>query len=199
MTTDPEQTRGADKQLLTVWTMVAVATFGTLMLLANLSTGTLIVLATGIPGSGGVVMFFLYTLLAVLARLVIGRFGAATLSSLVFGALGLAFPILGPPGFLPKLIVTLALGLLVDLSFALTPRRERWGSLLAGLLVGYAGLAMIALMFRVFLPELYPGFMRFFSIFLAINWAEGLLGGWLAWLFYRRIKNRYAVRQIRGA
>jgi hypothetical protein len=179
--------------------LAAAASLGVLIFLLNLATGTLIVQATGIPVSGGFVMFFLFTAVAVFARLIFGRFGGATLAAIVFGVLGLGAPVLGPPGFFPKVIIVLVLGLLVDISFALVRNKPKVSSMLAGILVCYAGLGAILLIFKVFLPpQPYAAFFKIVPYFLAVNWAEGIVGGLLGWFIYNKLKDRQVVRRVQG-
>ena len=180
--------------------LAVVAAMAVLMFLIFLATGNLIVEATGIPVSGGFAMFFLFTLVAVFTRLVLNRFGSATLMALVFGILGLSAPLLGPPGFFPKLIIIVVIGLMFDISFAILGKWEKTASVIAGLLHCYLGLGTIILIFELFLPPVaLAAFLTLVPYFLAIIWIEGILGGLIGWWIYNRLRNRAVIQRIQGA
>lgn len=180
--------------------LAVAAAMGVLILLVNLAIGVPIIEATGIPASGGFVMYFFFTLITVFTRLVFNRFGGATLAAFIFSVLALAAPILGPPGFLPKIILAVVFGLLVDVSFVIFPNNEKAASILAGLLYPYVGLGAILLIFYLFLPpEPFAALLSVVPIFLAINWILGILGGLTGWWIYDRIRNRAVIQRIQGS
>jgi len=176
-----------------------IAAFGVLLFLVNVSTGAVIAIATGVPALGGVVMFFLLPAIVLIGALVVNRAGTCTLICFVYSMLILISPVLGPPGFLPKSIIGILFGLILDLVY--TPLRQRplAASVTAGVVFGYAGYGAIYAVFALFLPAAaFQKFQDFAWLFLSVNWLEGLLGGLLAYNIYLRIQNRKIVLSIRN-
>lgn len=197
--TKPEEVNIAAKPLSTA-AMGALAGFGVLMFAVNILSGTLIVLGTGVPGAGGIVMFAFYAALAILARLLVPHRWAATLSSAVFGIVAIPFPVLGPPGFVFKVAITVCLGFFVDISFILLRRRPKIASYVAGLAVGYGGLAVILLLFYFFAPGAYQGFARWArNVFIWLNFVEGIAGAWIGWRLFLALRNHRVFQSLRSS
>ena len=178
--------------------LAVVAGFGVLFTLINFATGAAIATAVGVPAAGGVVMFFLLPAVILLFRHILNRFYAATLVLGVFGFVALATPILGPPGFLPKVLIALAFGMIIDGAYNVTAflgDRLVLRSAIAGIAFGYAGCAVIYLVFMCFLPpEPFEAFKKLLKLYLVLNLFEGALGGATAAYLYRKVEKRPAIR-----
>jgi hypothetical protein len=177
------------------------AGFGVLFAVINMFTGAAIATATGIPGAGGFVMFFLLPALVLLFKHILARPFGATLVCFVLGLVALATPILGPPGFLPKLLITVAFGLTLDLGYeatAVLKERIVLRSIVAGVLFGYVGYGVLYAVFRLFLPEAaFAAFENLLVWFMALNFFEGAAGGAAAAWIYRKIEDRPVIRGFR--
>lgn len=195
-----------DKGKSSIFTPVrlgAIGALGVLLLLINLGTGTLVVLVTGIMAAGAFLMTFFGPMMYVISRLIIGRFGTGTLAGLVYSLIALGFPIMGPPGFVPKLLTGIGYGLITDAVFAIWQRKEKIASMIAGILSDLLGMGILLVTFRVFLPPaisektfaLFLGKLPMVIVLLVIL---GGAGGFVGWLIYNEIRNRAIVRRLQG-
>lgn len=181
----------------------AIGALGVLLLLINLGTGTLIVLVTGVMAAGAFLMTFLGPMMYVVSRLIIGRFGAGTLVGLVYSVIALGFPIMGPPGFIPKLFTGIGYGLITDAVFALCQRREKIASVTAGILDNLLGMGILLVTFKLFLPpamseKTFKMMLGKLPMFIAVLIILGGVGGFVGWLIYSGIRNRAVIRRLQG-
>jgi hypothetical protein len=175
----------------------AIGALGILILVVNLLTGTLVVMATGIMASGAFLMMILGPLLYVLSRLILPKFGAATLVGLVYGVASLAFPIMGPPGFFPKLIIAAGEGFGVDIVFLIIKNKDKLASIIAGLVGDYLAMFFLVGSFKLFLPPaVSEGFLKMLPAVLIAILFLGTLGGYLAWLIFQKIKDRKVIVKL---
>jgi hypothetical protein len=181
----------------------AIGALGVLLLIINLASGTLVVMTTGVMASGFLLMAILGPMMFVASRLIIGRFGAATLVGLVYSVIALGFPIMGPAGFVPKLLIGVGDGLAADAVFAVLHRREKTASVIAGILSNLSGMAILFITFKLFLP---PAMLEKTSEMLLGNLSMVIamlvllsgIGGFLGWLIYNKIRNRAIIRRLQG-
>jgi len=177
----------------------AAAAMGVLAFLINLVTGMLIVTATGIPAGGAPLMAFICPMILVLIALLIPFFPSATLASAVWGVLALAAPIVGPPGFLPKLIAFVAMGLACDIPMWFLRSREKIASIVSGLTTDFGIFAVGITVFVLFLPpELAGKFIEIVHIVLIACVVLGPIGGLTGWKMFDVIRNRAIVVRLRG-
>lgn len=177
-----------------------IGALGVLTLLINLATGTVVVLATGVIAAGGVVMATFQPMMMVLSRLILPRFGSATLVGTVYGVLALGVPILGPPGFLPKLVITLAAGLATDGIFQLFRNQHRRAAVVASIGSAYTTFLIMLAAFTLVLPENIPTIFTKTPMLIGALVAVlplGALGGYLGWLIFDRIKERELILRLR--
>lgn len=179
----------------------AIGALGVLLLLINFGSGTLIVLITGIMASGAFLMAFFGPLMYVVSRLTINRFGSSTLVGLVYSIIALGFPIMGPPGFFPKILTGIGYGLVTDVVFSLCSRRKKLASTTAGALSDLFGMAILLITFKVFLPSDISAktlalFMGKLPIVIVLLMILGGIGGYVGWLIHNGIQNRAIVRKL---
>lgn len=180
-----------------------IGALGTLLLIINLGTGTLVVLVTGVMAAGVLLMTFFAPMMYVISRLIINRFGAGILVGLVYSVIALGFPIMGPPGFVPKLLTGVGYGLITDTVFALLRHREKIASVMAGLLDNLLGMGILLATFKLFLPptiseKTFKLLLGKLPMFIAALIILGGVGGFVGWLIYNGIRNRAIVRRLQG-
>lgn len=176
-----------------------LAVLGALLILINLMTGTFIVMATGIFVAGAFVMFSIHSFFLAFTRLLIKRFWSATIMSTVIAVLALATPIVGPPGFAPKIPILILIGLSTDIVFSFLKKRELLASIIFGLVYGLITPVLVVLAFKLFLPPpAVEKFLKIFPILLGIAWAEGILGGYIAYTVYKKIESYPLIRRIQS-
>ena len=79
----------------------------------------LIVIATGIPLAGAIIMGLFVGIIIALTELILPIFPSATIMTLVYGILAIPTPISGPPGFLPKVLIVASAGFVADVVMCL--------------------------------------------------------------------------------
>jgi hypothetical protein len=182
------------------WTttkLIATGSLGVLRFILTL-TSIPISISTGIPGSGGAVSFIFAAIILVLTVFIIQDFWAATISCLVFGVLAIPFPFLGPPGFLPKIILVGLVGVIVDVLFLFLKKREKIVALTIGG-VSQGILPPILMGFLVLLD--IPGSEKIFeAISIPLMVGGGLIGGsisgYFGYVLYKKVESTTVVKRI---
>ncbi len=170
--------------------ILAAATFA-----AAFGLGAGIIMATGIPATGGIASIFAATLLIIIGMKIAPRFGFATLTVGLVFTLAIPTIIGGPPG-IHKIVNGLLIGLVMDI-VALLGRRTRVAYILAGslgamtsILSVYAALVLLRL----------PGVDRLRPLLPVLTILQGVMGALAGWvgifLFEQRLKKLEAVRRI---
>lgn len=179
----------------------AIGALAVLLLLVEMVIALPIILATGVIGAAGFIMLLLGPMILVLSRLILNRFGSATLVGLVFGILVLGLPVLGPPGFIFKLLIMLVAGLGADIGFVFLRNHENQSALLSGVISAYLVAAMVFGTFKLFLPTNVP---NVFSnptaviVLVILLTPLGLLAGYFARKIYDLIKDREIIQRVRS-
>lgn len=136
--------------------------------------------------SGGSMAGFIYMIWPMLAALVVGRFGAATLVGLIQGAIILVTGIYGSHGLLTLITYTVP-GLVVDIFYLIVQRWQNswlitlpaaWGNLSGNLLVS---ILILHLPKIPLLISLVPSFIF------------GGLGGYLSWIIYQWLLQTFTI------
>ena len=177
--------------------LTAVGAFAVLYLIFGLF-GSAIHAFTGIPGLEGLFMAFIAGGLYVFVSELVPRFGATTLVGCIYGVLALPLPLLGTPGFFPKVLTGLAAGLTADIVSCLL-RRFKWlraaltgGITLIVLTTFYVGLGYLMQM---------PGIERTLKVLVpagTLICVLGLLGGLFGEWLFGKVDSTAVVRRIRG-
>jgi len=176
--------------------LIAAAGLGALYA-AFAMLGSVITAVTGVPAvSGGMIISVLGGMVLSFCCLSIGLFGYASFAGLIYGILALSFPAMGPPGFLPKVLIGLAGGFVADLCWILLRRWRLAGSLIAGgASQGVIGglIIVMGLIFRI------PGIEKAVKMkWLAVGggFVLGAIGGFLAFIVFQNLKNTKVIQRL---
>lgn len=174
---------------------VLAGVFGALTFVVAFALGAGIILATGIPATGGLVNIFAAVLLMIIGIRIVPKFGFATLAMAIMFSIAIPTIIGGPPG-----VYKVVNGILIGLSFdivALLLGRTRWGYVVAGSFASV--ISLLCVYFALVILQL-PGIekleplLKFLIPVQAINGALGALVANL--LFDKRLKNISAIQRL---
>lgn len=179
--------------------LVAIASLVVLAFIGSLAGGFLVAL-TGIPGAGGFISPFFVMIVVIFALLVIRKFWTATIGTVIYSFLVLPTPIFGPPGFLPKILIIVALGIWIDMVYFLFKKNDRLASVMTGIL---SALVVPLLLMSIGLLFNMPGIDKFIKVLLSpfpiiFSAAIGAVGGYIGYLLYNKLKNTAIVRRIQA-
>lgn len=181
------------------WTtrkIIAAVSLGAITIILSLPGMSLnVIIGTGF---GGVINAFIGVMMLVVSILVFKTFGAATLVYLTYGVLGLPLPVLGTPGFLPKILIGLLIGLTADVVFLLSRRYERLAAFLAA---GSSAVVGGLLVIGFSLAFALPGVEKLVKAFLlptpvVIMFILAGLFGLLGLFIYKKLENTAVVLRI---
>lgn len=179
--------------------LITAAGIGALYAIFSLIGGSITALV-GIPAVGGVVTTFFGAIFFVLSCLVIKRFGAATITGFVYSIVALGLPVMGPPGFLPKIVIGALAGLVADILYVLLKRKEKVA------VIGIGAISQITIAFANlgfgFLFSI-PGIEKLAKLFLSVVTISALLiiggiGGLIGYIIFNKLRNTAVVRKIQG-
>lgn len=179
--------------------LIAVGSLAVLLVVLELGGGA-IAGVTGIPGTSGFFNAIVEEMLVVICLFVIDEFGAATLMRLILGILVLPLPIIGTPGFLPKIAIAGVIGLISDVLY-LPLKRYKW---VAACVIGavseiYYAPAIVAIGRLVGMPGVEEMAQLMLSPLILVGaLVIGAISGLLGWVIYSRIRDTAAVIRIRG-
>lgn len=183
--------------------LMAAGSLGALAFIMNVATGMLVVLVTGVPGSGGLVMALIFPIIIVLTCFIIPIFPSMFITGMVFSVLSLAVPILGPPGFLPKILVVALAALSADAvasSFRKFFReKEKLTSITVTITSGIVLMLLLAVVFKLFLPsDISSLFLSRLPMFLGGSVIIAPVGAYIGYLIYKKLENTSVVKRIQA-
>jgi len=162
--------------------VLALALFGAATWVAAMLSGQLIVLATGVPASSGILNGFVVPFLLVLGLRAVPHSWHVTLAFTVYGALAIPTVLLGPPG-VHKLAVAFVAGVGADLVIRVIKGKLHHFSYILSFAVWALLLVVMArLAFDVDALQL-PGkekFVEAFPVMAAVFIVEAAIGAFLA-------------------
>jgi len=163
----------------------------------NLAVATPFAVTLG-PGSAGVIFFFLTPLLSVSYRRIVNEVGALVWLGIIESLLFLPTPSLGPPGFLPKIIIIMTGTVLMEIVYFVLRKKPMIAGVISGSVLSFLITLIMVIIFR--LLEVPAGaFLLALAIpFLVLAAFEGALGGWAGETLYKRVENRPLVARIRA-
>ena len=182
--------------------VLAVALFGAATWVAAMLSGQLIVLATGVPASSGLLNGFVVPFLLVLGLRAVPHSWHLTLAFTVYGALAIPTVLLGPPG-VHKLAVAFVAGAGADLVIrAVKGKLHHSGYILSLTVWAILLIVMARLAFEVEALQL-PGkekFIEVFPVMAALFVVEAVIGAFLASKVFdgRRLADRPAVERLQA-
>ena len=159
--------------------------------------GSAILMATGIPASGGLANMFAAIFIAVIGFKIVDKFGAATVFFTVMGVLAIPTPIMGPPG-VHKVGVMFLMGLIFDIVLFIF-KRKNVGYLIGAAITGVDG-AIFIYMLLVLLGLPGAGLLRPMLIPFSIIYAIlGLVGAYTGLLIYdKKLKHLSVVQSLKS-
>jgi len=179
--------------------LAAAAAIGALLFIINVCTGMLIVIATGIPLAGAIIMGLFVGIIIALTELILPIFPSATIMTLVYGILAIPTPISGPPGFLPKVLIVASAGFVADVVMSFFRKNEKIGVIISTIIASVVAFIIFLLAFYIFLPkDLFAKFFSVFHILLVVCVIEGAIGAYIGWIIFDKIKDRNIVKRLRG-
>jgi len=162
---------------------------------------SVITVTTGIIMASGAITAIVGPILLVVCLLLIDRFGAGFIYLTLVGILDLPLAISGPPGFLPKILIFMSMGLIADLLYAVFKKHSRliMVSIIGGINDIYLTSAVIAVGLLLNIPgvekvaTLVP-----IPIYIIVLFVVGALSGYFGHLIYQKIKNTSVVKRIQS-
>ena len=174
--------------------LVILAIMGAVIFLIGITLGAVIVSATGVPMAGGLITGFVMAFFFAITTITIKKFGSGLILALLVTLLSAPTANMGPPGAY-KIIVGLFIGLVIDL--ILLAGRNSKISYYISIPIAYAFSLPINLIFMKYLG--LQGFEKLFNFLIPgmiIYFINALLGVWLAFKVYNKIKNKKIIKQI---
>jgi len=156
--------------------------------------------ATFVLGAGGLINGFFDGMLFVFCCLLIRKFGAATIMGFIFSICVLPLPVLGPSGFLLKIIIGTLTGLIIDIIYVLLKRNEMFAVIIIGIGQGIIiniGVIGSGLLFSV------PGIkeavkLSLFPLSLVVFPLIGGVGGYVGYLLFKSLRNTSIIKRIQA-
>ena len=178
--------------------LMAAASLGVVFLILALPGGA-IVAATGIPGAGGITNIFFAAVTITFSCLLIRKFGAGTVMLSVTMILAIPLPLGGPPGFLPKVLMGISVGLIADSVYALLRRREKIAAIAIGIVtMPIMGLEILGLGLLFNVPGIEE-FAKFLTLPVIIATViVGALGSYIGYIILSKLKNTALVKRIQA-
>lgn len=181
---------------------LALALFGAATWVAAMLSGQLIVLATGVPASSGLLNGFVVPFLLVLGLRALPHSWHLTVAFTVYGALAIPTVLLGPPG-VHKVAVALVAGIAADLLIRVTKGKLHHSAYVLSLAVwGLLLVVMARYAFEIEALQL-PGkekFIKAFPVLAAVFVLEAVAGAFVASKVFdgRRLADRPAIERLRS-
>lgn len=181
-----------------IYKLITAGSLGVLLLVLALA-GSTVTAVTGVPGAGGIINIFISGAMFAFCCLLLKQFGSATLMGVIYGICAIPLPLLGTPGFLPKIVIGTLAGLIADCLYALLKRHERIAAPVIGAFSQiFIGLSILGLGLLFSLP----GIEKFLKILSPIALVSSLLfgaaAGYVGYLIFSRLRETAVVRKIQG-
>jgi hypothetical protein len=179
--------------------LIAVGSFAVLIAVLEIGGGV-IAAVTGIPGTSGVIDSFVEEILIVVALFTVNQFGTATITRTILGVLVLPLPVIGIPGFLPKVGIAAIVGIVADLLYFSLKRRKKLASFIVG---GASEVCYLFTMIGIGRQFRMPGiekmvYLMFSPLGVVGAVLVGGFSGYFGYVFYNKIKDSTVVRRIQG-
>lgn len=169
--------------------------FAALIFATAFLLGAGIIMATGIPATGGIANILGAVLVLVVGAQLVPRFGFGMLTMGLMFTLAIPTLIGGPPGAF-KIANGILVGLVFDVAVTLGSRRT-WAYVVAGSL---AAVTSITSIYAAMVLLGLPGVQKLQPLLLPLTVMQaitGAVGAWLATVIYqRRLRNLRFVRQL---
>lgn len=179
--------------------LIAIGGLATLDVIFALMGGTINTI-TGIPLAGGVINNLVENSFIVFCLLLIDRPGTGMLFRFILAVLELPLPVLGTPGFAPKIIVGLIAGLIADILYiAFRKKRIVSAFLIGGLTQIWIVYGIVLLGRLAYMPGVEKTSQVIMSPFLLTGAVVlGGVGGLLGYYIYQKVKTNAIIKRIKG-
>lgn len=154
---------------------------------AAFALGAGIILATGIPATGGIANIFIAVLIVMIGIQIVPKFGFATLTVGLVFTFAIPTVIGGPPGVY-KVLNGIAIGLAVDIILAIG-KRTRLAHIIAG---SVGSMVSILSIYAALIILRLPGADRLAPLLLPLTIMQGVLGALAAWVALLIFRHRLA-------
>lgn len=174
--------------------LIFIALSGAIIFAVAFLIGAGLIAVTGTPLVGGLINTLFLAALLVICLLTLRKFGTATLIMFILSVLAIPTATFGPPGIY-KIAVALFLGIFADTLLYIGKYKK--GSYYLTIILGFIILPFVQLFFMVLLN--LPGVDKVKELILilaGVYAVEALIGIWLGFLIFNKIKNRSAIKQI---
>lgn len=178
--------------------LIAASSLGVVYLILALPGGAIVAI-TGIPGAGGITNIFFGAITVTFCCLLIRKFGAATVMLSVFSICAIPLPLLGIPGFLPKVLIGISTGLIADSVYTLLRRREKIAAIAIGVVtMSITGLEILGLGLLFNLPGV-ENLAKFLTVPVIVSTViVGALGSCIGYIIFNKLRNTAVVKRIQA-
>lgn len=178
--------------------LITIGGLGALTAVLSLAGGAINVIS-GIPGLGAITNIFVYCMMFALCCLIFDKFGSATIMGFVFSICAMPIPVVGPPGFLPKILIIVAYGFVADIMYTLLRRNKKIAAISVGLSEWVVPLILIPIGLQLSIPGMEKLAELVFSLpFILFGIAYTAFSGYVGYLVYKKLKDTAVVRRIQG-
>lgn len=182
------------------WTTTKLIATGSLGILAYLAFIPFMILSqiTHIPGLLIMTSAFLIPAILIPGLFIIDKFGAAAIGTTVLAIVDLPTTFLGPPGFLPKILLGIAVGISIDMLYLIFKKKEKLAVFLIAMGAIFISEIFYILMLRVFS---IPGWEKSLKLLFSPMGAgfvliHGTIGALIGLAILKRIRNTAIVKRI---
>lgn len=172
-----------------------IGLMGALMFILSFLFGSVLNIATGNPAASGFITQFIQGIILAIALLTVKKFGTATYMWLIYGILAVPTNMFGGLPGMYKVLVTLILGIIMDLGMFWTKYTKKSLILSGGM--AYAFLIPLMILFYQILNV--PGaelVLKYWHIMFIIFFGEFVFGVWIGLKIFNRIKNKKTIKMI---
>ncbi len=184
------------------WTTTKLVAAGALGVLGALVFIPFLVLARilQMPGLFVMTAAFLIPSILIPGLFIINQFGAATIGTTILVILTLPMGFVGPPGFLPGVLLGPTVGGMIDILYFFLKKREKLAAYLIAI-----GAILIQEIFYISLLWLFsiPGWDKSLKLLVSplgiiFILFHGILGGTIGYIILKRIRKTAVVKRIQG-
>lgn len=184
------------------WTTTKLIATGSLGVLGYLTFIPFMILAqiTHIPGLLIMTSAFLIPAILIPGLFIIDKFGAAAIGTTVLAMLDLPTTFLGPPGFLPKVLLGPTVGIFIDILYLIFKRKKKLAAFLIAIGAIFTSEISYILLLKVFL---IPGWEKslkllFSPLGLGFVLVHGTIGALIGLAILKRVRNTAIVKRIQA-
>jgi len=177
--------------------LAVMGAFGAILFFSVFILGSAILIATGIPATGGVATMLVAVFIIVAGAKIVDKFGASTIMLGIAGIIAIPTLSWGPPG-LQKVPMVMVMGLIIDIA-VLMFKRENKGYIIGGAM---AGLVAPILNYWVLIIVGLPGADKLQPLLIPLSVVFTILaaiGAYLGTIAYdRKLSKLSVVRNLKS-